>query len=195
MERKGKEVDVEVFPRRPDELKHPDEEVVKEYDKPMLGIGWDSGGERWLASDTPMRMIIDSGKSIYNTLSKVLSPKSGISGGHLSGPAGIMGLYYDLFQERNGWRKVIWFSVVLNVNLAILNLLPFPVLDGGHIVMAIAEWIRRKPVPLKLLEVVQTGFVLLLFGFMGYITLKDIGDRLPGKKSEFVLKWNPPADS
>jgi regulator of sigma E protease len=34
---------------------------------------------------------------------------------------------------------------MLNVNLALLNLLPFPVLDGGHITMALLEWVRRKP--------------------------------------------------
>ena len=46
----------------------------------------------------------------------------------------------------------VWFSVVLNVNLALLNLLPVPVLDGGHILLALIEAIRRKPVNIRLLE-------------------------------------------
>ena len=45
---------------------------------------------------------------------------------------------------------MIFFGALLNVNLAILNLLPFPVLDGGHIVMATVEWVRRKPTPVKI---------------------------------------------
>ena len=72
--------------------------------------------------------------------------------------------------------RVLWFSVVLNVNLALLNLLPFPVLDGGHITMAILEWIRRKPLNIRILEVVQTACVLLLLGFMVFISFKDTGD-------------------
>jgi regulator of sigma E protease len=65
---------------------------------------------------------------------------------------------------------------VLNVNLALLNMLPFPVLDGGHIVMALYEWVRRKSINLRILEVVQTACVILLFGFMIFISFKDTGD-------------------
>jgi regulator of sigma E protease len=64
------------------------------------------------------------------------------------------------------------------VNLAILNMLPLPVLDGGHIVLAIGEMIAGRPVKARLLEVVQTCFALLLLGFFLFITSKDIGDRL-----------------
>ena len=85
-------------------------------------------------------------------------------------------MYYNLLQNPNGWERVLWFSVVLNVNLALLNMLPFPVLDGGHIVMALYEWVRRKSINLRILEVVQTACVILLFGFMIFISYKDTGD-------------------
>jgi regulator of sigma E protease len=62
------------------------------------------------------------------------------------------------------------------VNLALLNLLPFPVLDGGHITLAIIEAIRRKPISVRVLEVVQTACALLLIGFMLYLTFYDVGD-------------------
>ncbi len=193
IERAGKVMPISVAPRTPDKISGgaPGEDLSS-LKKPMMGIVWNQGGETWLASDTPLKMVVDASKSIYNTLRKVFSPKSGIKGSHLSGPAGIMGLYYDLFTEPSGWRKVIWFSVVLNVNLAILNLMPFPVLDGGHIVMATAEWIRRKPLPVRLLEIVQTAFVMLLFGFMIFITFKDVGDRLPDseKIEPIKIEWN-----
>ena len=58
----------------------------------------------------------------------------------------IMRLYANLFDSEHGWRRVLWFSVVMNVNLALLNLLPFPVLDGGHIALALIEAVRRRPV-------------------------------------------------
>jgi regulator of sigma E protease len=69
------------------------------------------------------------------------------------------------------------------VNLALLNLLPFPVLDGGHITMALIEIIRRRPVlNLKALEIFQTACALTLFGFMIYVTWFDSWDLVGGKK-------------
>ena len=66
--------------------------------------------------------------------------------------------------------------MILNVNLAILNMLPIPVLDGGHIVLAIIESIRRKPVNIRILEFVQTGCAVLIIGYMAYVSFFDIGD-------------------
>jgi regulator of sigma E protease len=81
----------------------------------------------------------------------------------------------------------LWFSVVLNVNLALLNMLPIPVLDGGHITLAIVEAIRRKPVNVKLLEFVQTGCALMIIGFMVFIAFFDVQDLpLFGGKSPGV---------
>jgi len=147
--------------------------------KALIGVGWDGEGIRTLVRENPVTQVVNSVKAIVKTLQAVFSPKSDVKAGHLSGPVGIMGLYYDLFQHSEGWRLALWFSVLLNVNLAILNLLPFPVLDGGHIVMATVEWVSRRPIPFKLMEIVQTAFVLLLLGFMAFVTLKDVGDRVP----------------
>jgi regulator of sigma E protease len=57
-------------------------------------------------------------------------------------------------------------------------MLPFPVLDGGHIVMATVESIRRRPLNLRVLEVIQSAAVLLLLGLMAFLMLKDTGDLL-----------------
>ncbi|MFN7343475.1 MAG: site-2 protease family protein, partial [bacterium] len=64
-----------------------------------------------------------------------------------------------------------------NVNLAVLNMLPFPVLDGGHITMAILEKIFGKPMEMKTMEVIQTACALALISLMLYVTSKDIGDK------------------
>ena len=87
-------------------------------------------------------------------------------------------VYYNLFQSENGWRQVLWFSVLLNVNLALINILPLPVLDGGHILFSLIEAVRRRPVNAKLLSSIQTGFAALLIAFMIYITFFDTGDWL-----------------
>jgi hypothetical protein len=72
----------------------------------------------------------------------------------------------------------LWFSVILNVNLAILNMLPIPVLDGGHIVLAVVEGVRRKPVNIRVLEIIQTGCAVLIIGYICYISFFDVGDLL-----------------
>ena len=92
------------------------------------------------------------------------------------GNVGIGRIYYLLFQSERGWQLALWFSVILNVNLAILNLLPIPVLDGGHIVLPLIESVRRKPVNMRVLEVIQTSCAVLIVGYMLYITFFDVQD-------------------
>jgi regulator of sigma E protease len=70
------------------------------------------------------------------------------------------------------------FLVLLNINLAILNLLPIPVLDGGHIVMSILEKIRRRPLNVKLVEYVTTGFAVLLISFILFVSFNDLTRHL-----------------
>ncbi len=164
---------------------------------PIIGLKWDVEGIRTLVRENPVTLVVNSFQAIVKTLRAVFTPASDVKAGHLSGPFGIMGTYYDLFQHQDGWRMALWFSVLLNVNLAILNLMPFPVLDGGHIVMSLLEWIRRRPVPLKILEVVQSAFVLFLLGFMAFVTLKDVGDRVPnggGAKKAITPEFLPLID-
>ena len=55
-------------------------------------------------------------------------------------------------------------------------MLPIPVLDGGHIVLAIIESVRRKPVNIRLLEIIQTGCAALIIGYMLYVTFFDVQD-------------------
>jgi len=112
------------------------------------------------------------------TLAKVCAPGSNIGMQHLSGPVGIGSYMYQMFQAGDGvgWRLVLWFAVVLNVNLAVLNILPLPVVDGGHVVLGIAEMLRGKPVSGKFLDWIMSGFVLLLLFFFVFVTLKDVGD-------------------
>ena len=147
--------------------------------KPRVGILWDDQGVTTLEHPNPIDLVVGSVRTMYDTLSAVLSPRSDIKAEHLSGPVGIMWIYYLLFESPDGWRLALWFSVVLNVNLALLNLLPIPVLDGGHITIALIEAIRRKPINVRLLEIIQSGFAFLIIGYMLYITFFDVVDLPP----------------
>ena len=129
-----------------------------------------------LSHPDPVEQVYNSITSTLKTIGAVASPKSDVKLQHMSGPVGIVRIYYLLFQSENGWKLALWFSVILNVNLAILNMLPIPVLDGGHIVLAIIEAIRRKPVNMRILELVQTACAVLIIGYMLYISFFDLGD-------------------
>ena len=143
---------------------------------PRIGIQWDATGRMSVSHPDPIEQIYNSVTGTINTIVAVASPKSDVKLQHLSGPIGIGRIYYMLFQSERGWQLALWFSVILNVNLAILNMLPIPVLDGGHIVLALIESVRRRPVNIRVLEFVQTGFAVLIIGYMLYVTFYDAQD-------------------
>ncbi len=142
----------------------------------MIGVQWDSSGKIKLAYPGVWEQIHYSVMAMVNTFDALFTKKSDIGVQHLSGPVGIMRIYYILFESDFGWRLALWFSVLLNVNLAILNLLPIPVLDGGHIVMATIEGMLRREIPRWILETLQYACFLLVVGFILYVTFFDIQD-------------------
>jgi regulator of sigma E protease len=84
--------------------------------------------------------------------------------------------------------------VILNVNLALLNMLPIPVLDGGHIVLALVEWFRRKPANVKIVNVIQSVCAVVIIFYMLYVTFYDVQD-LPWNRSkarEPQVRFKPP---
>jgi len=146
------------------------------------GITWDAGGKMTTAHISPIEQVFAGVETITNTIGALLSPQSDIKLQHLSGPVMIMRTYYLLFQSEFGWQLALWFSVVFNINLAIINLLPIPVLDGGHILLAILEAIRRRPLNIRVLEVLQGACAILLIGFMLYVSFYDVQDSVSGNQ-------------
>ena len=165
IERDGKRFEVLLTPK-----------ILPDQKVPRLGVQWDSAGKMSVAHPGPIEQVYNSVTGTVNTIAAVFSPKSDVKLQHLSGPIGIGRIYYLLFQSERGWQLALWFSVILNVNLAIMNMLPIPVLDGGHIVLALIESVRRRPVNMRVLEIVQTGCAALIIGFLVYVSFFDIGD-------------------
>ena len=101
------------------------------------------------------------------------SKETGVSAKSMSGPVGILGIWWYAIAS-GGWRQGLHIAVLLNINLAIINMLPIPVLDGGHIVFAALEAIRRKPLSARLVHGASVTFAVLLITFMLYVTYFDI---------------------
>ena len=117
------------------------------------------------------------------------SKETGVSAKSMSGPVGILGIWWYAIAS-GGWRQGLHIAVLLNINLAIINLLPIPVLDGGHIVFAALEAIRRKPLSARLVHAASVTFAVLLITFMLYVTYFDIQRFTFGR-----LKTVPKPDS
>ncbi|MDB6030852.1 MAG: regulator of sigma protease [Verrucomicrobiales bacterium] len=193
VERAGQTFETTLKPVMPEGwVENPD--IPKEEKFPRLGIAWEQGGKMDVDHPNPLAQIRASVTAMASTLGAVISRKSDIGFQHLSGPVGIVRIYYRLFESEQGWRLAIWFSVVLNVNLALLNLLPIPVLDGGHITLALIEGVRRKPVNQKILNAVQTSCAVVIIGYMLFVTFFDAQDWRPWKKQAKApeLKFKAP---
>lgn len=90
----------------------------------------------------------------------------------IAGPIGIGGLVSQMIDL--GWIYVLQFTAVLSLNLAILNILPFPALDGGRLIFLFIEKIKKTPVKMEIENLVnQIGFALLLL-LMVIVTFNDI---------------------
>jgi regulator of sigma E protease len=163
-------------------------------DGPQTDIGiddWESSVK--LVYPTPFQQVRESVEAVTGTLSALFAPHSTVGASQLSGPVGIMNLFYVILNSENGWRLALWFAVLINVNLALLNLFPLPVLDGGHITLAIIEWIRRRPLSMSILEPLQTACALVLIGYMAFITFFDVQDsgRMALSSGEGDIKFAP----
>ena len=81
------------------------------------------------------------------------------------------GLYHQV--RNDGW-DALGFLRFLNVNLAVLNLLPIPVLDGGLILFALIALIFRRPVPRKIVDGLSMVFMYLFLALMITLVWRDV---------------------
>ena len=90
----------------------------------------------------------------------------------VSGPVGIAVISGQVAQL--GFMYILQFMALLSINLAIINILPFPALDGGRLLFLIIEKIRRKPVDQKVEAIIHNvGFSLLMLLIL-FITFRDV---------------------
>jgi regulator of sigma E protease len=105
-----------------------------------------------------------------------------VSATNLSGPAGI--IYHATSFASEGPSKLLIFLTMLSANLAVLNFLPIPALDGGHMLFLAAEGIRGKPVDERLQIRLTIAGVICLLSLMVFATAMDIG-----RFAEMIQEW------
>lgn len=125
-----------------------------------------------LIVQTPWEQIKDVFNMSLNTLRALLHSGSDIGVKQMSGPVEIGRVIFSLAQH--DFLNTLWFVLVINVSLAVFNLMPIPVLDGGHIVFATINRLRSKPINPNFIASVQGSFMILLFSLMAYITYHNV---------------------
>ncbi|MBT6461001.1 MAG: site-2 protease family protein, partial [Opitutae bacterium] len=136
--------------------------------QPLLGFVM--GGETRIHLN-PLTQIRRHFNTTLQVLGSLLNRNSDIGVQQLSGPIGIGRVFHRY--ANIDFRLVLVFAVLLNINLAILNMLPIPVLDGGHILFATVAKLRKKGLPIGFIVRIQTVFVLLLFSMIIYVGVYD----------------------
>lgn len=119
---------------------------------------------------SPVALFVTIFKETYRTMvalvTGILSPK------WLSGPVGMVQVMQHSWTV--GVKEALYWLAVISMNLGILNFLPVPVLDGGHICFSLWEAITKKRIKAKTMERLIIPFILLLIAFFIYLTYHDI---------------------
>jgi regulator of sigma E protease len=162
--------------------------VTPPQEIPRLGIAFHL--ETLIEHKTPWAQFAEAFRSTLGMLGGLLNPHSDIGINHLTGPIGIGRILY-LF-SLDDLRKALWLTFVININLAIINLMPIPVLDGGHVLLFTIGWLRRRDLPVNFIAAAQAVCLVLILSLVAYVFFNDsrrwIGDN--SQQREFLREDN-----
>jgi len=147
-------------------------------DKLAIGIGMDRAGilslpihlALWEGGKLTIYMIKAVAVGLYDFIMSAFVGDADFS--DVSGPVGIVGLVGDA--TRLGFTYLLMFTAIISINLGVINLVPFPALDGGRLLFVLIESIKRGPINPRIANTINAvGFALLLL-LMFVVTYKDI---------------------
>ena len=123
-------------------------------------------------------------KSVWTSLVWLVQGQFSFS--DLSGPVGIASAVTQVASQGlmtgfgDAVNNIMFVMILITINLGIVNMLPFPALDGGRFLFLLIEGIFRKPIPRKVEQIVNTAGLILLLLFMAIISLKDVWQLVTG---------------
>ena len=149
--------------------------------RPLVGFtaSRTASAASWMPGRSPLAQLKWDAGQIVRVLQGLVTPKETKAvAGALGGPVMIAQVLYR--QVRHNVWDAAGFLRFVNVNLAILNLLPIPVLDGGLIFFALFELLFRRRPPKKLVDGLSVAFMWLFLALMLFLVFRDIarGRRL-----------------
>lgn len=147
----------------------------EDIDRYMLGIG--SAGEVRVVPLGPIEAVTHAVSQTYEvtalTFTSIVKLFQGaISTKTIGGPIMIAEMAGQ--QAREGVLNLLFFTALISINLAILNVLPIPVLDGGHLLFFFLEAVRGRPVSIRVREVAQQAGMFVLLMLMVFVFYNDI---------------------
>jgi len=161
--------------------------VTPQYDevtkRVRVGLMWNRAA---VDADTvikplPSEQMKDHATAIFRVLKALTTPQQAkAAASAVGGPVAIIISYWYIV--KTSIMLAIWFTGLLNVNLAILNLLPIPVLDGGHIMFSLWEMVTRRPAHPKVVNALVNVFVILFIMFAIFISYRDVDRLTPARR-------------
>ena len=121
---------------------------------------------------TPFEILSEQARVTFRSLWSFISPHSDVGLDKASGVVGLIRVFQSAAEA--GIRAVLIITVLVNVNLAIFNLLPIPVLDGGQMMFATIGRVRGRALPVNLVVVAQTVCFALLVSLILYVGFFDV---------------------
>lgn len=121
---------------------------------------------------TPFAQMSEHVTMTFRTLWSLLNPHSDVGLSKMSGPVGIVRIFHSAAEA--GIVISLIFAILVNVNLAIFNLLPLPILDGGQMLFATIGKLRGRPLPPNFIMAAQSAFGVILLATVLYISVFDV---------------------
>ena len=141
----------------------------------LIGIQFNTIGDvdfEVRSHPTPWAQVKSHAAGIFRFLGALTTPAtSGAAADAVGGPVLILLMLWLML--KSSFILAVWFTGFLNVNLAIINLLPLPILDGGHVVMNAYEWIARRPLPARVVNIVANVFAVFFIALFLTLTFRD----------------------
>lgn len=146
--------------------------------RPALGVGLAlvtadrAGFAQALADSIPLtiQQFKDVGRGLWQIISDAIGGSPDIS--QVVGPVGIVSYVHEA--EKNGLGYVLMLAGFISVNLAIVNLIPIPALDGGRLFILALESLMRRPAPKLAVQIINTTGIALVMLLMLAVTYNDI---------------------
>lgn len=147
-------------------------EAVGNDGRAVIGINPVMNSMPLNVAEAVVQSLHTTGFVLVSMVDGIWSMITGHTNAELAGPIGVAQMAGQVAES--GFANLLQFTALLSLNLGVINLLPIPALDGGHLIVLIIEGITRRRLPAKALQYIQmTGIVILLVLFV-YATTHDI---------------------